>query len=87
MVARADRVDVVNHGLAVNDREAETYVVWGIDGTTPEAIGTFDVLGSQMTLQTVGSGSTGLDEYSGYGISIEPGRQAPSAPTEIVAMG
>ena len=87
VVARPDRVDVVTHGLAVNDRTAETYVVWGIDGTEPEAIGTFDVLRSQMTLQTVGSGRTGLDEYSGYGISIEPGRQAPPAPTEIVAMG
>ncbi len=87
VVARSDRVDVVTHGLDVNDPETETYVLWGIAGDVPEAIGTLDVTRSQLTLQTVGSGSTGLDDYSGYGISIEPGHQAPPEPTEIVAMG
>jgi anti-sigma factor RsiW len=87
LVARSDRVDVVSHGLALNDTDEQTYVVWGIDDAGPTALGTFDVTRSQMTLQTVGSGSTGLDEFSNYGISIEPGRQAPSEPTEIVAMG
>jgi hypothetical protein len=87
VVARSDRVDVVTYGLEANDTDTETYVIWGIEGDTPEAIGTFDVTRSQMTLQTVGSGSTGLDQYDQYGISIEPGDQAPSAPTEIVAMG
>lgn len=87
VVARSDRVDVVSYGLEANDPDTETYVVWGIDGDGPDAIGTFDVTRSQMTLQTVGSGSTGLDEYDQYGISLEPGDQAPSAPTEIVAMG
>jgi hypothetical protein len=87
VVARSDRVDVVTYGLAVNDTSAETYVVWGLSDDAPRAIGTLDVTRSQMTLQTVGSGETGLDAYSGYGISIEPGRKAPPAPTEIVAMG
>jgi anti-sigma-K factor RskA len=87
VVARSDRVDVVSYGLDVNDREDQTYVVWGIDGDGPTAIGVFDVERPQMTLQTVGSGSTGLDEFTSYGISLEPGREAPSAPTEIVAMG
>ncbi len=40
-----------------------------------------------MTLQTVGSDATGLDDYAGYGISLEPGREAPPEPTEIVAIG
>jgi hypothetical protein len=87
VVARADRVDVISHGLAVNDTENQTYVVWGIDDDGPTAIDTFDVTRSQMTLQTVGSGSTGLDEFATYGISLEPGREAPSEPTDIVAMG
>jgi hypothetical protein len=87
VVARSDSVDVVTYGLDVNDPETETYVLWGIAGDVPEAIGTLDVTRSQLTLQTVGSGSTGLDDYSGYGISIEPGHQAPPEPTEIVAMG
>ena len=87
VVARSDRVDVVTYGLEVNDASEETYVLWGLEGTDAEAIDTFDVTRSQMTLQTVGSGETGLDDFSGYGISLEPGRQAPSAPTEIVALG
>jgi anti-sigma-K factor RskA len=87
VVARSDSVDVVTYGLEPNDPETETYVLWGIAGDVPEAIGTLDVTRSQVTLQTVGSGSTGLDDYSGYGISIEPGHQAPPEPTEIVAMG
>jgi hypothetical protein len=40
-----------------------------------------------MDLRTVGSDQTGLDDYSAYAISIEPGRQAPSLPTEVVASG
>jgi anti-sigma factor RsiW len=87
VVARSDRVDVISHGLAPNDTEDQTYVVWGIDDTGPKAIDVFDVTGSQMTLQTVGSGSTGLDEFDQYAISLEPGREAPSEPTDIVAMG
>jgi hypothetical protein len=87
VVARPDRVDVVTYGLDVNDIAAETYAIWGLGGADPELIGTFDVTTPQMTLQTVGSGKTGLDDYSGYGISLEPGRQTPSEPTEIVAMG
>jgi anti-sigma-K factor RskA len=87
VVARQDRLDVVTYGLTVNDTDSETYVVWGLGGNAPEALGTFDVTRSQIALQTVGSGETGLDDYSGYGISLEPGRQAPPAPTEIVAMG
>jgi hypothetical protein len=87
VVARSDRVDVVTFGLAANDTDTETYVIWGIEGGSAEAIDTFDVTRSQMALQTVGSGSTGLDEFDSYGISLEPGDQAPSAPTEIVAQG
>ena len=65
----------------------DTYVVWGLPDGSPVAIGTFDVVTSEMDLRTVGSAETGLDEYPAYGISIEPGRQAPSAPTDIVATG
>jgi hypothetical protein len=87
VVARSDRVDVISYGLAVNDRSEETYVVWGIDDSGPTAIGVFDVERSQIALQTVGSGTTGLDEFSSYGISLEAGREAPPEPTDIVAMG
>jgi hypothetical protein len=87
VVARDDELQVLTHGLAVNDAESTTYVVWGLGGSAPEALGTFDVDRSQMTLRTVGSGLTGLDDFAQYGISIEPGQEAPSAPTDVVATG
>jgi hypothetical protein len=87
VVAREREVQVVNHGLSVNDTADQTYVVWGTAGDAPVPLGTFDVISPQMGLRTVGSASTGLDDYTGYAISLEPGRQAPSAPTEVVASG
>lgn len=87
VVAHSHRVDVVTNGLAVNDPASSTYVLWGMQGTTPVALGTFDVAQSRMDLRTVGSGQTGLDHYSTFGISIEQGRQAPAKPTKMVALG
>ena len=85
VVARDDQVQVVTQGLPVNDRDSETYVVWGMTDEAPVALGTFDVERSQIDVQTVGSTSTGLDDFGGYAISLEPGREAPSEPTEVVA--
>jgi hypothetical protein len=87
VVARGDEVDVVTHGLSVNDADSTTYVLWGMGGETAQPLGTFDVTGSQMEMQTVSSGLTGLDQFAAYGISLEPGQEAPSLPTEVVATG
>ena len=87
VVARDDELQVITHGLAANDTDSTTYVVWGLGADVPIALGTFDVERPQMTLQTVGSGLTGLDDFAQYGISIEAGRQAPPEPTEVVATG
>ncbi|MGY1747277.1 anti-sigma factor domain-containing protein [Blastococcus sp. SYSU D00695] len=86
VVARDGQVQVVTQGLPVNDRRAETYVVWGI-AESPIPLGTFDVVRSQTDVVTVGSAATGLDDYGAYAISLEPGREAPSSPTEVVASG
>jgi hypothetical protein len=64
-----------------------TYVTRGLGRNAPETTGTFDVERPQMAMRTVGSGLTGLDDFTQYGISIEPGQQAPSVPTEVVATG
>ena len=56
-------------------------------GARGERPRTFDVEPSRRGLRTVGSGLTGLDHFAQYGISIEPGQEAPSEPTDIVAMG
>lgn len=87
VVAHGDEMGVVPAALPPNDPKASTYVLWGLGGPAPDALGTFDVEASQMKMQTVGSEPTGHDGYSGYGISLEPGRQAPPSPTEIVAQG
>jgi anti-sigma-K factor RskA len=88
VVAHEDQVQVVADGLAVNDDNAQTYVVWGLaDGGLPTALGTFDVVTAEMDLRTVGSSQTGLDDYPLYAISLEPGREAPSFPTDIIGQG
>jgi hypothetical protein len=87
VVARGGDVQVVTHGLAVNEPDSTTYVLWGMDSGKATALGTFDVTRSQVDLRTVGSGLTALDGFGAYGISLEPGQEAPSAPTEVVAIG
>jgi anti-sigma factor RsiW len=87
VVARSGQVQVVATGLPLNDPRNSTYVVWGVGTGSPVALGTFDVVSLQMDLRTVGSTATGLDEYSTYAISREPGRQAPATPSEIMANG
>jgi hypothetical protein len=87
VVVRNGQVQVVNHGLPANDVREETYVLWGTSDGGVVALGTFDVISPHTDLRAVGSGATGLDVHDGYDVSLEPGRQAPSAPTDIVARG
>lgn len=87
VVARDGQAQIVTESMTVNDASDSTYVLWGMTDAAPVALGTFDVVSDGIDLRTVGSEATGLDDYSAYGISIEPGRQAPSAPTDIVANG
>ena len=83
LLARDDGVQVVSHALEPNDRDAETYVLWGLDQGTPKALGEFDVDGPGLELDTLEV--EGADGFPSYGISVEPGRQAPEAPTDVVA--
>jgi anti-sigma-K factor RskA len=87
VVARDTEIVVVAHGLRVNDTSDSTYVVWGVRSDEPVALGTFDVVHTQMDLRTVGSTETGLDDFTGYAVSLEPGQTAPPAPTDVVAAG
>ena len=87
VVARQGQAQVVTWGLPQNDRAGTTYVLWGVQSSRPVALGTFDVVSRGMDLRTVGSDRTGLDGFTAYGISLEHGRTAPSAPTRIVATG
>jgi anti-sigma-K factor RskA len=87
VVARQGELQVVTHGLAVNEADSTSYVVWGLRGDEPVALGTFDVQRSQMGLETVGSPATGFDGFGTYAISLEPGHKAPLRPTAVVASG
>lgn len=85
LLARDDGVQVVTHALAANDRDAEIYVLWGLEQGTPKALGEFDVAGTGLELDTFEV--EGADDFPSYGISVEPGRRAPEAPTDVVARG
>jgi anti-sigma-K factor RskA len=83
LLTRDDGVQVVSHALEPNDQDAETYVLWGLDQGTPKALGEFDVDGTGLELRTLEV--DGADDFPSYGISVEPGRVAPGAPTDVVA--
>jgi hypothetical protein len=87
VVARPDEVLVVTDGLSVNRPETTSYVLWGMGEGDPVALGTFDVSRSQIDVESVGSRSTDLDGFPQYGISLEPGQEAPPSPTAVVATG
>jgi hypothetical protein len=87
VVARPDEVQVVTSGLVVNRPDTTSYVLWGMGEGDPVSLGTFDVSRSQIDVRSVGSGSTDLDGFPQYGISLEPGQEAPPSPTAVVATG
>jgi anti-sigma-K factor RskA len=86
IVAGAEAVRVVSRGIPVNDTSDTTYVLWGLRGGEAQALGTFDVIGDEPEVQTVAGGNADAG-FTGYGISLEPGRTAPPAPTDVVATG
>ncbi|MHA6793473.1 anti-sigma factor domain-containing protein [Pseudonocardia bannensis] len=74
-------------GLPANSVDRETYVLWGIPAAgTPRPIGTFDVVSTAGGPHDVGSAPE-VGGFSGYAISIEPGRTAPTSPSTVVASG
>ena len=89
VVARGDALQVVNQALPVNDDTDETYVLWGLggEGSPPVAVGAFDVHRSRLDVDAVGSLATGAQDYDAYAVSLEPGRQPPATPSEVLASG
>jgi anti-sigma-K factor RskA len=87
VVASDHRVDVVARSLSVNNPARSTYVLWGMQGNTPVALGTFDVVRHDLDVRHVDADQAGLDKYKIFGVSLEAGRQAPAAPTHMVATG
>ncbi|CAN5253121.1 hypothetical protein BH20ACT5_BH20ACT5_13220 [soil metagenome] len=88
VVLHAGGAKIMANGLPVNDHDESIFVLWGLrDSLSPVPLGTFDIARPDLDMRPVSSTSTGLDEYDGYAISLEPGRQAPSTPTDTVATG
>ena len=86
VLASRDQVAVVPTHLPRNRTADQTYVLWGLAGKTPVALGAFDVSGDTPQLHAVPSAArTGT--FTGYAVSLEPGRRAPAVPTEVVASG
>ena len=87
VVAHESDLQVVSHGLPVNDDTAQTYVLWGVEDDVPVALGTFDVNRSRLDVHAVVSPPTGAGSFTQYAVSLEPGRQPPPKPSEVVATG
>jgi anti-sigma-K factor RskA len=84
VLTRDEEVQLVTQGMTANDASDTTYVLWGIAAGAPEALGVFDVGSAGPELSTFSDVDAG---YSGYGISLEDGRSAPEAPSEVLASG
>ena len=85
VLANRDQVAVVATRLPSNS-EDHTYVLWGLDGAVPVALTAFDVAREAPGPHSVpAAGAPG--EFTGYAVSLEPGRRAPATPTDIVASG
>jgi hypothetical protein len=86
VLASSNQVAVVPTRLPSNRVADQTYVLWGLAGKKPIALGAFDVSGEAPQLHAVSS-ATKMGTFTGYAISLEPGRRAPAVPTEVVASG
>ncbi len=84
VLASRGRVSVVPTRLPNNQVKTQTYVLWGLTGGAPIALAAFDVA-SQAPLLHVVPSATGAGTFTGYAVSLEPGRHAPAAPTDVVA--
>jgi hypothetical protein len=74
-------------GMPANEADSTTYVLWGVPaGAAPQALGTFDVTGTDVGTRAVGSGGE-ADRFTAYAISLEEGRAAPASPSAVMAQG
>ena len=77
---------MVTRGLGGQQPAGTTYVLWGMQQGNPVPSARSTSSGRTGHAER-GHRPTGLDHYAGYGVSLEPGRQAPAEPSHIVANG
>lgn len=83
VLASQDGVAVVATRLPGNRVADQIYVLWGLSDRPPTALAAFDVAPEAPGLHAVPS--TG--KFTGYAVSLEPGRRTPAAPTVVLASG
>ncbi|ONI89824.1 hypothetical protein ALI22I_15130 [Saccharothrix sp. ALI-22-I] len=81
-----DAAAILPMKLPSNDAARQVYVVWGLGGPTPVALATFDVAADNSDVRLL-AWSADAHEHNGFGISLEPGRQAPVKPSAVLASG
>lgn len=86
VLAKPTRIMVVPTGLPGNRLQDQTYVLWGLRDGTPIALVAFDVVPDAPRPHAVPS-SGGTAKFTGYAVSLEPGRSTPAVPTDVVASG
>lgn len=86
VLAKPNQIMVMPTGLPGNRLDDQTYVLWGLRDGTPIALAAFDVVPNAPRPHAVPS-SVGTARFTGYAVSLEPGRSAPAVPTDVVASG
>jgi len=87
VLAGRDDVVVVPTELPVNRVSDQIYVLWGLRHDAPTALRGFDVSDNVPVPDAVPSAAE-AEQFTAYAVTLEPGRQAPAAPTtDIIAMG
>jgi hypothetical protein len=84
-----DGAYLVASGLATNNRTTSTYVLWAAPATggAPRALAAFDVRGGSPVMLTVAHLPMKASQVGQMAISLEKGRNAPAAPTDVVLKG
>lgn len=81
------KLTMVTVRMPENDTRTSVYVLWGVPKHgPPTAIGTFDVTRDGINDTVVRSTHAGA-RFPAYAVSHEPGRQAPTRPSAVLASG
>ncbi|MGH3671754.1 MAG: anti-sigma factor domain-containing protein [Pseudonocardiaceae bacterium] len=86
VLASQNHVAVLPTRLASNRVTDQTYVLWGLAGGSPIALTAFDVSGDAPGLH-IAQPTVAQGTFTGYAVSLEPGRHVPAVPTDVVASG
>ncbi|MGH3700205.1 MAG: anti-sigma factor domain-containing protein [Pseudonocardiaceae bacterium] len=86
VLASPNGVAVVATRLPDNRVADEIYVLWGLSDQSPTALTAFDVAPDVAGLHAVPS-AKGAGNFTGYAVSLEPGRRTPATPTKVLASG